>query len=347
MKCMPANGWIAVSSPRHGMRRLHTGPMFSQVYRFVVGTLLVVFFVLVPILSQAQEKKEEIPPRQNITLTTSDGVQLSCAWYAGTKGKQSVPVILLHGWGRVGGDYSALASYLQNRGRAVIVPDLRGHGRSTTIQVGTSTQQLDYKRMNKKDLADMMNDVETLKSFLMEKNNAGELNIELLTLVASDATSIVAVNWAIRDWSWPQLIGRKQGQDVKAVVLLTPVRTFKGATLTSALRHPLLAGNPHFTLNLLIIVGAKDRTGIRDATLIYNSLKRGRPPIQNDVGGADVRDADKFSNSDLVLYTPDVSLRGAKLLEPSLRIDRKINNFIRYRLEANADKYAWTNRSRS
>ena len=78
-------------------------------------------------------------------------------------------------------------------------------------------------------------DVEMCKAFLMEKNNNKELNIDKLCLVGAEMGAVVAVDWAARDWSWPILPGRKQGQDVKALVLLSPEWSFKGMTIGPAI----------------------------------------------------------------------------------------------------------------
>ncbi len=59
-------------------------------------------------------------------------------------------------------------------------------------------------------------DLEACKSFLMDKNNAGELNINKLCVVGVEMGAVVAVDWAAWDWHWPRLATGKQGQDVKA-----------------------------------------------------------------------------------------------------------------------------------
>ena len=77
----------------------------------------------------------------------------------------------------------------------------------------------------------MVNDIEACKRFLLRENNEGELNIELLTVVAAgEMGAVIGLNWVAMDWSWPILPGRKQGQDVKALVLLSPGQSFKGVT---------------------------------------------------------------------------------------------------------------------
>ena len=67
-------------------------------------------------------------------LRTGDGLELALTYYPGTKGKQTIPVVLLHGWKQSRNDYKDLAPALQKLGYAVIVPDLRGHGESTRLK---------------------------------------------------------------------------------------------------------------------------------------------------------------------------------------------------------------------
>ena len=69
--------------------------------------------------------------------------------FPGTKGPESIPVILLHGFsGKEKAsrkDFTqeqGLASFLQEKlGCFVIVPDLRGHGDSTKIKVRQENQR--------------------------------------------------------------------------------------------------------------------------------------------------------------------------------------------------------------
>ena len=62
-------------------------------------------------------------------------------------------------------------------------------------------------------------DMEAVRKFLVDKNDAGELNLNKLCLVGSGMGASVAANWAVQDWSAPPLAVGKQGQDVKALVL--------------------------------------------------------------------------------------------------------------------------------
>ena len=167
----------------------------------------------------AQNNPQETPPApEQVALETKDGVQLSATWYAGVNKKESIPVIMLHDWDGNRKQFSGLATYLQSIGHSIIVPDLRGHGES--LRVKASDMTLDREKFNRNAIAAMGEDIEACKRFLLKKNNGGELNIEFLTVVAAGQSAVLASQWAVKDWSWPVVAGRKQGQDVKALVLL-------------------------------------------------------------------------------------------------------------------------------
>ena len=68
----------------------------------------------------AAKEKEEIPAPEDMLLPTADGVQLAVTYYAGGKGKKTIPVVLLHMWKQNRNDYKDLASVLQAMGFAVI-----------------------------------------------------------------------------------------------------------------------------------------------------------------------------------------------------------------------------------
>jgi len=64
-------------------------------------------------------------------FTTVDGVLLSASYYKGGNEKESIPVLLLHGKSGSRNDFNELIPQLTKQGMAVLVPDLRGHGKST------------------------------------------------------------------------------------------------------------------------------------------------------------------------------------------------------------------------
>ena len=176
----------------------------------------------------------------------------------------------------------------------------------------------------------MLLDVEAAKKFLLDKNNAGELNIELLCVVGADVGSIVAVNWAAYDWSRRQLPAFKQGLDVKALVLVSPETSFKGYTLTTSLKHPVIQNK----LSIMLVVGEEDRTASREAQKIYSQLERQREQPTDP------------KDRDLVYLKPNTTLQGTKLINvAAFKLPDVIAFFIDQRLVRKSSEFPWTDRT--
>jgi pimeloyl-ACP methyl ester carboxylesterase len=272
---------------------------------------------------------EELPQPVDITgseLRTADGVLLRATFFPGSKGKDSVPVILLHSWKGGRKEYVTLATALWQAGHAVLVPDLRGHGQSTE-QLG-NPNPLSAAKFGKADFANMVTlDMETLKSFLIKKNNAEELNLEKLCLVGSEMGATVAMNWALIDWSWPQYPGVKQGQHVKAIVMLSPERNFRGVGMQDALRNSLL----NQFVSIYIMVGSEDSKMYNQAEGIHASLAKLHP-----------EPADDQAEKDKTLFFKEfeTKLQGTRLFSlRNLGIEQRIVRFVELRL-VNKD-YPW------
>ena len=227
---------------------------------------------------QGEDEEQWVPPEPEVvTLDTSDRVMLQADYYAGRPGKLTVPVILLHDFDGSRADMSFLALYLQSLGHAVIAPDLRGHGASTTVQ--GIDEPIDRSKFRANQIISMKADIERCKKFLMTKNNTGELNIELLTIVTVGHTAIPAVTWCIDDWFlYPAFVnGRKQGQDVKAIAMIGPTRRFKSASLTQAIKSPLFTGDDlERPLAVQLAWSAGSEEQVREGQAIQSSLERSR-----------------------------------------------------------------------
>ena len=278
------------------------------------------------------------PEPVNVTLGTKDGIQLRAMFYQpDDAGKETVPIILLHGWKGQRGDYQTLARELQRQGHSCLVPDLRGHGESPLrVITANGPMTLDAEELRRPHFAAMVQDIEACKNFLLQKHNEGLLNIELLTIVAADMSTVAALNWVVHDWSWQQLPGYKQGQDVKALVLLSPDQSFGGYSSNPALRHPLMQGRYGYRLSLMLIAGSEDAAGFREAQRLHNTLKRyyDEPPAQ------------QAQSKELLLITPETSLQGTKLLTGrSLKINELISRFVHHRIAARRNQFpAWSER---
>jgi len=330
-----------MSSPQSSLRfaGFPLSPRSAVVFGCVALFCSLVFSVRAMAAEDKKKKKEEDKPaREDITLTTKDRVSIKCTYYEGTEGKNTVPIVLLHGWGGRRGEYKALAGFLQEKGHAVIVPDLRGHGGSQVFKhAGTDREEeLELDDFRAENIYQMSRfDIEAVKSFLLKENNEGNLNIELLCVVGADVGALAALNWAAQDWSWPQLSGYKQGQDVKALVLLSPVQSYKGAMTRLALNHPVIRDR----LSYLLIAGKKKPKAYAEAKRVNNTLKKNRPPVPKDPKL-------RLKKQDLFFISLDTTLQGTKLLEQkTLKVDSKIASFVKLRLVDKLDDFPWTDRT--
>ena len=281
-------------------------------------------------------------PVQDLSLTTKDNVQIACRYLPGNQGKNTIPIIMLHGWwGPVGEgagkDLLPLARRLQQAGHAVAVPDLRGHGRSTAFDNSEEGAiDIDRSRFRPHDFRDMMLDVEAVRSFLAEQNNKSQLNLDLLCLIGFEMGSVVALNWIHYDWMVPSFPRLKQGQDVKAFVLVSPEQSFKGFAVRPALANQTIRSD----LSAMIVYGKQDPMS-DEGRRLYNTLRRSRRALPAGVG-----DEEANRLQDLFLLELDTRLRGSKLIDvPTLNIERAIIDFIERRLVSQRASAPWRNRS--
>ena len=285
--------------------------------------------------------KKDDPPKlplpEDINRDTKDGVALKMTYFPGTLGKKSVPLMLLHGWGGQRGDMEALALRLQSLGHTCLTIDMRGHGQSLTIKGmdkgGVAFKDIDREKFRLADLKSMSYDIEAGKKFLLEKNNAGECNIEALGIVACDVMCSAAMQWSIADWAAPVLPAFKQGQDVKALVLLSPSPPFKG-----------FDGNEFFVnqvtrkqLAVMLVAGNEEAKYFAEAKRLHGKLQSFHHKPSGDP------DIDR-KQQDLFLITPDTELQGSKLLSRALPIVNNVANFLNLRLAEKQDQFSWADR---
>ena len=300
---------FARSASRRMLLLRWSARLTAAVVLLMVGSLAV--------LAQDKKAATKIPPPEDVDLATNDGVALRATFYPGTKGNNTVPVVLLHMFKGSRKDYQKLALYLQSQGHAVLVPDLRGHGDSTKVQ--GMTRPLEADSMPRAAFLGMVEgDMEACKKYLVERNNKSELNIEKLCLIGAEMGAIVAADYAQIDWSWPVLATGKQGQDVKAMVLISPTWSFRGLQMKQAIADPNVRGG----ISVLIVVGGQKARDAAEANRLYATFKRYHPDA----------DAEKTADRTLFLMELDTSLQGTKILAENLKLDAMIAQFIKLRL---------------
>jgi pimeloyl-ACP methyl ester carboxylesterase len=224
---------------------------------------------------------------QQHMLSTDDGWQLPITYYPAKGDKETVTreapvVVLLHGdkenrlvWEGSRG----LAVRLQDKGYAVITVDLRKHGQSTNAAGGEAArgrsretgnlQASDYQAMVEQDLA-------AVKDFIYEQNQAKRLNMNKLGIIGAESSAIVAMAFAVVDWNRapyddaPSLEARTpRGQDVRALVLLSPPQKVKGISLGETLAA---VRDPAKNIAILTLYGKRNKADAKDALYIHNKL---------------------------------------------------------------------------
>jgi pimeloyl-ACP methyl ester carboxylesterase len=316
-------------------------------HAMMLGTFLIIFtgFSFTLFAADSPQKTtaskansaDELPKPEDITLTTDDGLRLAITYYPGTKGKQSIPVILLHEWKHNRTDYTkGLAPYLQANGFAVVAPDLRGHGESTrmTNQRGKD-EILNPSSFTTAQFSLMVTqDLKAVKEFLWARNNAGELNLDKLCVIGSEMGASIALNFALYDAegydqdtvTYGPL---KLGRFIKALVLISPEISFKGISLRGPMQNPVVRGD----ISLLILVGNEDERALGEAKRVYTIFEHDHPkPDPNK----------KAEQQTLFFYPLETKLQGTTLLaEKNLKVGEMIVAFLNLRLLKSDESKTW------
>ena len=282
-----------------------------------------------------------IPPPEMLTLQ-SDGINIMAALFKSPNAddpdlaKVIVPMILIHDWGGSMNDLGPLAQYLQSVGHTVIVPDLRGHGRSTMM--ANSPKPLDYQDFNRAQIATVKDDLEECKKKLIDLNNDGKLNISMLSVLAVGETCPIATEWTLTDWSYNNAGTLKQGKDVQSLILVSPPKKFQNIPMTGLVKHPLLAGGGGIEIPTLLIY-SQNGNSAKESSTLYNLMARKRLP--SNAADADVR----WAQQSLYELVVPGSADGAALLKPNPQLYRFLGMFNFYKVSKNADNLPWASRA--
>ncbi len=124
----------------------------------------------------------------------------------------------------------------------------------------------------------------------------------------------------------------KLGRFVKALVLLSPERTFHGVSVLPALKHPTVQHD----ISVLILVGSKDSKAMEEAKGIDGLLQKYHlePSGENK------------SKKSLFFVPLDTSLQGTNLLDPKFQVQDLIAEFLQRRLVKSDESKDWVWRER-
>lgn len=284
---------------------------------FLFATRFLLLAIIVCTLSSpllAQKKKHV----EQKTLTTADRWPISITYYK-HEGKRETPVvILLHsrqGDSRVW--TNGFADELWKEGFAVIAVDLRKHGESKMETVSGASSDVgdltpdDYKRMVALDL-------ETVKKFIFEEHQKKNLNMRKTGIVAPEMSAPVALNFASLDWNKvpyddapTPAMRTPRGQDIRALVLISPESSVRGLNSAMAIRN---LRNPAMNIGFLFCMGTKDQRDRGNTKKLYQQVL-GRS---------------KQSAERVYLQTYPYNLRGMGLIgKKNLKIESHIITFLK------------------
>lgn len=282
---------------------------------------------------------------EELRLETSDGIRIA-AWYypVPQDAKAVATVILIHDLEGSHKTVENLARNLQRAGCAVVAPDLRGHGgsgsRPAALGGGGKADVTDPRLLKKNDLESiaaaaggrlrdqsaLRGEIEAVRNWIKQKSETGTLDIDRLCVVGCGLGATLASMWTAADWNWPPTTTGPQGQQVRALALISPVWTTKGVSMSV----PLTSDALQHRIPILVVAGKSDR----DATRLFDQLKRLRPGtwFQQRAGGQPpdkAKDLDDPADGTAFFIQTDTSLTGDKLAnDPSLNVADQIKTFL-------------------
>ena len=179
-------------------------------------------------------------------VTTADGWKIPFHYYPSREGKDAAVVLLLHGEGknRLVWKANGFAEALQKTGFAVIAMDYRKHGEAKAglgSATGGKMTRRDWQAVASAGWA--AGDIESVKKFIFDQHQEGKLNMSKMAIVACEEAAPVAAAWAASDWAKapyndaPTAIAKtRKGQDVRALLLVSPAESVPGVPGQAAVR---------------------------------------------------------------------------------------------------------------
>lgn len=323
--------------------------MNSILQRFGLSRLLAFFaaglLVSAPALVFADDEEERIPEPKDITVhVKKDNMLIRCTYYPSKleEPKNAIPIMMLHGWRGRRVEYDYLARRLQSIGYACITVDLRGHGESKVRKAPFNDEKVarrlrlpsvDIRKMGARDIDMMYYDIDEVKLFLREENDKQKLNLEALTIIASDFSTVLATNWVVRDYALPSYIGRRQGKNCKALVLLSPTQKSEGISCIRTMNAPAVLSQQ------FLLISGNEGPASRQAKEYHDRIETALPKISPDA-------PKELREPRLYLIEKPVSIQGTRLLDPKLKLktDIDIAKFLKVKLVDKLGEYKWTQR---
>ncbi len=275
-----------------------------------------------PAFAQGTTKKGKANSEDKI-LTTKDGARINITYFPSAVGKNAPVAVLLHGkggnrlaWHVGSGQIPGFAPALQANDFAVVTVDLRGHGQNIAGDggAGAANKKSDSQKHTARDYQAMVvGDMEAVKRFLYDEHQKEMLNMNKLAIVGAEFSTAVALNFTDLDWSKEpyddaaNLAQRTpRGQDVRALVLVSPDATVPGLATNAAVTRVR-----NLQMPVMIGVGKQDPQDKNAATKLSESLspKQAEKPY-------------------VFLEKYDSKLRGLEMLNKGIGLEKHMYTFL-------------------
>ncbi|MFG0332398.1 MAG: hypothetical protein ACF8TS_03455 [Maioricimonas sp. JB049] len=285
------------------------------------GLVLLLVGGFVPAVASAQQ---DGTPRTQLLRSATDGAPVYITYYPALEDRNprgvmnAGVVVLLHeqGGSRLVWDKTSappggkpFAEVLQTQGYAVITVDLRKHGESLVEGMTPTVKVSDYGQM-------VLGDMVAVKKFIFDEHQRQKLNMNKLAIVAAGMSAPIAAAYAEADWRIPPYDDSPtpanrtpRGQDVRALVLLSPDSTAGRVNLARSLKF---LQTPQMGIAFLIIAGTRDAQDRNQARNAYQVVSANR------------------HNADRTYFErPNTNARGTDLLaNPAAKAEILILNFL-------------------
>ncbi|RPI90307.1 MAG: alpha/beta fold hydrolase [Planctomycetaceae bacterium] len=282
---------------------------------------------------QSEDEKQKRYEPVSRTLPTKDGKTIKITYYQSNRAKDAPVVVLLHNkdgnrfiWG--GKDSGGFADRLQNEGCAVVTVDLRGHGESLGGAAGDKKSNREPRRGDYVAMVDF--DLEAVRKFIFEEHQAGNLNMNKTAIVGPEVGATIAVFYAVNNWRKPRFddapvgSGRQtpRGEDVRALVLISPQQNVQGLALAQPLKF---LSSPQLDVAFMVAVAKDDSQDKGQAKKAFDQI-------------SGVPDSDKR------MYYNEYpgSARGTELLGKRTKLEDHISVFLGKHLRE--PEIPWTDR---
>lgn len=299
----------------------------ASVMAYWLAVVAVIVLTMHSAVGQIRKPAEDpkLKPRP-VTLKTKDGVNLVAAYFPSEKGKDAITVLLVHEWQGQMAPYAKLVNTLRSAGCAVLVPDYRGHGGSTEyVDSRGVTKKFNIARMSKRDIENIIKyDLEESKQFLKEENNEELLNLNAMVVIGVQEGCVMAAHWTVRDWKFPSVGSVKQGQDVKAFVMISPEKVVKGVPLDSALSDKNLLRLP------IMLVAGVTSPEYEETERLHSRIEIVKKKAsRGEAKGIELKTIkSSLSGQALVNKTPDVIPAIVKFVTESVKVSESENPWV-------------------